>query len=77
MKIASVSLTDYRDQTGEAHVIERALTEASTRRRAVALWRPTDVPAGAIWARKSFTITGLIGEDSSAPHEPLGTPVGG
>ena len=34
------------------------LTEASTRRRAVALGRPTDVPAGAIWASESFTING-------------------
>ena len=32
------------------------LTEAS--RRAVALGRPTDVPAGAIWASESFTING-------------------
>ena len=29
-------------------------------RRAIALGRPTDVPAGAIWASESFTITGLI-----------------
>ena len=34
------------------------LTEASTRRRAVALGRPTDVPSGAIWASESFTING-------------------
>ena len=35
------------------------LTEASTRRRAVALGRPTDGPAGAIWASESFTWRGL------------------
>ena len=34
-----------------------ALTEASTRRRAVAVGRLTAVPVGAITARESFTIT--------------------
>ena len=37
-----------------------ALTEASTRRRAVAVGRPTAVSAGAIWASESLPITGII-----------------
>ena len=35
-------------------------------RSAVALGRPIAVSAGAIWASESFTITVLIGKDSSA-----------
>ena len=44
--------------------LHQSRPERPARWRAVAVWRPTAVPVGAIWASESFTITGLIGKDS-------------
>ena len=46
------------------------LTEASTRRRAVAVGWPTAVPVGAITASAVFPITAINGKDSSRPPRP-------
>ena len=43
--------------------LHQSRPERPARWRAVAVWRPTAVPVGAIWASESFTITGLIVKD--------------
>ena len=50
--------------------LHQSRPERPARWRAVAVWRPTAVPVGAIWASESFTITGLIGKNSSRRFPP-------